>query len=116
MESLAVEFHFLLAEEFEYLAGVSEEWNPDAQISIAVVLSDETLHGYQDNEPRISGSAAKPLWAAAALEAAGVEAVRPLANAALILSDNYAGGRLVDLAGGGGGLGERLDLECGPIV
>ena len=100
MESLAGEFHFLLAEEFEYLAEISEEWNPDSQISIALVLPDETLHGYEAAETRISASAVKPLWAAAALEAAGVEAVGPLAYNALILSDNYAGGRMIDLAGG----------------
>ena len=100
MASLAEEFHFVLAEEFEFLAEISTEWNPDAQISIAVVLPDETVHGYEDLESRISASAVKPLWAAAALDAAGVEAVRPFAYSALILSDNLAGGRLIDLAGG----------------
>ena len=100
MASLAGEFHFLLAEEFEFLAEISEEWNPDGQISIAVVLPDETLHGYEATESRISASAVKPLWAAAALDAAGVEAVRSQAYSALILSDNLAGGRLIDLAGG----------------
>ena len=100
MASLAGDFQFLLAEEFEDLAEISEEWNPDAQISIAVVLPDETLYGYLPTESRISASAVKPLWAAAALEAAGVEEVRPLANAALILSDNLAGGHMIDLAGG----------------
>ena len=100
LASLAGEFHFLLAEEFEYLAEISEEWNPDGQISIAVVLPDEALHGYQATESWISASAVKPLWAAAALDAAGVEAARPYAHSALILSDNLAGGRLIDLAGG----------------
>ena len=100
LESLAGEFHFLLAEEFEYLAEVAEEWNPDGEISIAVVLPDESLHGYLATESRISASAVKPLWAAAALDAAGVEAVRPQAYNALILSDNFAGGRLIDMAGG----------------
>ena len=100
LDSLAGEFHFVLAEEFEFLAEISEEWNPESEISIALVLPDETLHGYQATESRISASAVKPLWAAAALEAAGVEAVRPLAYSALILSDNLAGGRLIDLAGG----------------
>ena len=100
LASLAEEFHFLMAEEFEDLAEISEDWNPDSQISIALVLPDETLHGYLATESRISASAVKPLWAAAALEAVGVEAVRPLANAALILSDNLAGGRMIDLAGG----------------
>ena len=100
LDSLAGEFHFVLAEIFEYLAEVSEEWNPDSQISIALVLPDETLHGYLAKESRISASAVKPLWAAAALEAAGVEEVRPLAYSALILSDNLAGGRLIDMAGG----------------
>ena len=90
----------MLAEIFEYLAEVSEDWNPDSQISIALVLPDETLHGYLAKESRISASAVKPLWAAAALEAAGVEEVRPLAYSALILSDNLAGGRLIDMAGG----------------
>ena len=100
MASLAEEFHFVLAEEFEFLAEIAEEWNPDGEISIAVVLPDETLHGYQATESRISASAVKPLWAAAALDAAGVEAVRSLAYSALILSDNYAGGGLIDMAGG----------------
>ena len=100
LDSLAGEFHFVLAEEFEYLAEISDEWNPESEISIALVLPDETLHGYQATESRISASAVKPLWAAAALEAAGAEAVRPLAHSALILSDNLAGGRLIDLAGG----------------
>ncbi len=100
LDSLAGEFHFVLAEEFEYLAEISEEWNPDGQISIAVVLPDETLHGYLAKESRISASAVKPLWAAAALEAAGLEAVRSQAYSALILSDNLAGGWLIDLAGG----------------
>ena len=100
LDSLADEFHFVLAEEFEHLAAVSAAWNPDGQISMAVVLPDETLHGYQATESRISASAVKLLWAAAALDAAGVEAVRPSAHSALILSDNLAGGRLIDLAGG----------------
>ena len=100
LASLAEEFHFVLAEELEYLAEISAEWNPDSEISIAVVLPDETLHGYEATESRISASAVKPLWAAAALDAAGVEAVRPLAYNALILSDNLAGGRLIDVAGG----------------
>lgn len=100
LDSLAEEFHFVLAEVFEYLAEVSAEWNPEGQISIAVVLPDETLHGYEATESRISASAVKPLWAAAALDAAGVEAARSNAYSALILSDNLAGGRLIDLAGG----------------
>ena len=100
LASLAGEFHFLLAEEFDDLAKISKEWNPDAQISIALVLPDETLYGYEPTESRISASAVKPLWAAAALEVAGVEAVRPLAYDALILSDNLAGGRMIDMAGG----------------
>lgn len=100
LASLAGEFHFLLAEEFEHLAEISAEWNPDSRISIAVVLPDETLHGYQATESRISASVVKPLWAAAALDAAGVEAVTSEAYSALILSDNFAGGRLIDLAGG----------------
>ena len=100
LDSLAGEFHFELAEEFEFLAEISAEWNPDGQISIAVVLPDETLHGYEATESRISASAVKPMWAAAALEAAGLEAVRSQAHSALILSDNLAGGRLIDLAGG----------------
>lgn len=100
LDSLAEEFHFVLAEVFEYLAEVSAEWNPDGQVSIAVVLPDETLHGYLATESRISASAVKPLWAAAALDAAGLESVRSQAYSALILSDNLAGGRLIDLAGG----------------
>ncbi len=100
LDSLAEELHFALAEELEHLAEVSQEWNPDAEVSMAIVLPDETTHGYEDQEPRGSASAVKPLWAAAALESTGVEAVEPLAHAALALSDNSAGGRMIDLAGG----------------
>lgn len=100
LDSLAGEFHFEFAEEFEFLAEISAEWNPDGQISIAVVLPDETLYGYQATESQVSASAVKPLWVAAALDAAGLDAVRSQAYSALILSDNLAGGRVIDLAGG----------------
>ena len=93
-------FDAQLAEELEILAEIAEEWNPDAEISLAVVLPDELLHGYNADASRISASAVKPLWAAAALEAAGLEAVSPLADDVVILSDNSAGGRMIDLAGG----------------
>ncbi|WP_419923738.1 serine hydrolase [Candidatus Poriferisocius sp.] len=98
--ALPQDFETALAEELERLAEISEEWNPDAQVSIAVVLPDESIHGYRARETRISASAVKPLWTAAALQAAGVEAVAPLANDVVILSDNSAGGRMIDLAGG----------------
>ena len=47
-----------------------------------------------------SASAVKPVWAAAAVAAAGADAVEPLSHSALALSDNAAAGRLIDLAGG----------------
>lgn len=100
MDSLPQDFETLLAEEFEILAEIAEEWNPDAEISLAVLLPDESLHGYNADASRISASAVKPLWTAAALQAAGLEAVRPLANDVVILSDNSAGGRMIDVAGG----------------
>ena len=100
LDSLAGEFHFLLAEELARLVEISAEWNPGSDISIAVVLPDEAIHGYQDQESRIAASGVKPMWVAAALDTVGVEAASSLAHSALVLSDNYASGRVIDLAGG----------------
>ncbi len=100
LTSLPRDLDSILAREFENLAKLSARWNPNGQISLAVVLPDESLHGINHDVPRISASAVKPLWTAAALHGAGVQAVRPLAFDVLIMSDNSAGGRMIDLAGG----------------
>ncbi|WP_420640110.1 serine hydrolase [Candidatus Poriferisocius sp.] len=90
----------LLAQEFEHLAEVSATWNPDAHVSMAVMLPDGSQYGYRADASMISASAVKPLWVAAALDRAGVGAVTPFARDALVLSDNNAAGRVIDLAGG----------------
>ncbi|WP_419919174.1 serine hydrolase [Candidatus Poriferisocius sp.] len=98
--SLPQDLGTVLAGEFEDLAEISARWNPNGQISVAVVLPDGSLYGMNEEVSRISASAVKPLWTAAALQGAGVEAVRPLAFDVLVMSDNSAGGRMIDLAGG----------------
>ncbi len=98
--TLPEDFEPRLAEELEALAEIAREWNPSAEISMAIVLPDESIYGINAHVSQISASAVKPLWTAAAIHAAGLEAVRPLAGQVLALSDNLAGGEMIDLAGG----------------
>lgn len=86
----------LLLDELARLAG---EWDPAARASLAVVTPDGTLYGFNDNRQHISGSAVKPIWTAAAIDLAGLAAVAPLAPAALVQSDNFAAGEIIDLIG-----------------
>jgi len=86
----------VLLDELALLAG---EWDPAARASLAVVTSDGTLYGFNENRQHISASAVKPIWTAAAIDRAGLAAVAPLAPAALVQSDNFAAGEIIDLIG-----------------
>ena len=86
----------LLLDELAQLAG---EWDPAARTSLAVVSPDGTLYGFGENRRHISASAVKPIWTAAAIDLAGLAAVAPLAPAALVQSDNFAAGEIIDLIG-----------------
>ncbi len=86
----------LLLGELARLAG---EWDPAARASLAVVAPDGALYGFGENRQHISASAVKPIWTAAAIDLAGLAAVAPLAPAALVQSDNFAAGEIIDLIG-----------------
>lgn len=87
--------HALLDE----LAGIARAWSPTGRAALAVVTPDGTLYGFNEHRQHISASAVKPLWAAAAIDLAGLDAVVPLAEAALVRSDNHAAGHIIDLIG-----------------
>ncbi|MDE0216775.1 MAG: serine hydrolase [bacterium] len=89
--------------------------DPSMSVSLAVVLADGSLIGFNADVSVQSASAAKAYWAAVALDEVGADAAAAAAEAALVDSDNWAAGRLIDLAGGidalngwlwGAGLGE----------
>jgi beta-lactamase class A len=61
---------------------------------------------HRGDEPRAAGSALKWLWASAALTKSTIEAVEPFAVRALGHSDNQAGAKMIDLAGGADGINE----------
>ncbi len=83
----------------EELVGIATGWNPTGRASIAVVTPGGDLYGLNEHRQHVSASSVKPLWAAAAIEHAGVEAVEPLAHGALVQSDNFLAGELLDLVG-----------------
>ena len=93
--AMEARLHALLDE----LAGIAGAWSPAGRAALAVVPPDGTLYGFNEHRQHISASAVKPLWAAAAVDLAGLDAVVPLAEAALVRSDNHAAGRLIDLIG-----------------
>lgn len=88
-----------LASLLDELARLAGEWDPAARASLAVVTPDGTLYGFNENRQHISASAVKPIWTAAAIDLAGLAAVRPLGAAALVQSDNFAAGEIIDLIG-----------------
>ena len=96
---LAPEVEARLVELLAELAGIATEWNPSGRASLAVASADGTLYGVNENRRHVSASAVKPLWAAAAIDLAGLEAVGPLAAQALVASDNFAAGEIIDLIG-----------------
>ena len=81
------------------LAGIAVAWNPAGRSAIAVVTSDGNLYGRNENRRHASASAVKPLWAAAAIDGTGVAAVAPLAHEALVRSNNFVAGEIIDLVG-----------------
>ena len=87
--------HSLLDE----LAATAGTWSPAGRASLAVVTPDGTLYELNEHRQHISASAVKPIWAAAAIDLAGLDAVVPLAEAALVRWDNFAAGRIIDLIG-----------------
>ncbi len=89
----------LLVELLHQLATLAAEWNPSGRASVAVVTADGTPYGVNGDRPHISASAVKPMWAAAAIDLAGLDAVVPLAHDALVQSDNFAAGEIIDLIG-----------------
>ena len=88
-----------LASLLDELARLAGEWDPAARASLAVVTPDGTLYGFNENRQHISASAVKPIWTAAAIDLAGLAAVMPLGAAALVQSDNFAAGEIIDLIG-----------------
>lgn len=81
------------------LAGIAGDWSPAGRAAVAVATPDGRLYGFNEHRRHISASAVKPLWAAAAIDLAGLDAVAPLAGAALVGSDNFAAGEIIDLIG-----------------
>ena len=96
---LAPEVEARLVELLDELVGIATEWNPSGRVSLAVASADGTLYGVNENRRHVSASAVKPLWAAAAIDLAGLEAVDSLAAQALVASDNFAAGEIIDLIG-----------------
>lgn len=89
-----------LTSELSRLVETAQNWDPSAQVAISVLFSNGSAYGVAADEPVRSASAVKPLWAAAAIDVAGLEAVTPLSHRALVLSDNHAAGEMIDLADG----------------
>ena len=102
-----------LAFELRQLGRAAAASDPEIKVSLAVVLPDATLVGYRSGMKVSSASAAKALWAAAAIDKAGTDAVAAAARPALVQSDNWAAGRLIDLAGGIDAVNEWLWSRAG---
>ena len=96
---LASEVEARLVELLDELVGIATQWNPSGRASLAVASADGTVYGVNENRRHVSASAVKPLWAAAAIDLAGLEAVGPLAAQALVASNNFAAGEIIDLIG-----------------
>ena len=89
-----------LTTELSGLEQIAQDWDQSAHVTISVILSDGSVYGVRAKDPVISASAVKPIWTAAAIDAAGLDAVIPLGHRTIALSDNYAAGEVIDLAGG----------------
>ena len=92
---LEARLHALVAE----LAEIAGAWSPTGRAAVAVATADGKLYGFNEHRQHISASAVKPIWAAAAIDLAGLNAVAPLAEEALVRSDNFAAGEIIDLIG-----------------
>lgn len=89
-----------LAAELDWLVRLAEDWDSTVEIAVSVILHDGSEYSENADEHVPSASSVKPVWTAAAIDVAGLEAVAPLAPAALVRSDNYVAGNIIDLAGG----------------
>ena len=81
------------------LAEIAGAWSPAGRAAVAVATPDGKLYGLNEHRQHISASAVKPIWVAAAIDLAGLDAVAPLAEEALVRSDNFAAGEIIDLVG-----------------
>ncbi len=81
------------------LAEIAGRWSPTGRAAVAVATADGNLYGLNEHRQHISASAVKPIWAAAAIDLAGLDAVMPLAEEALVRSNNFAAGEIIDLVG-----------------
>ena len=81
------------------LAEIAGAWSPAGRAAVAVATPDGKLYGLNEHRQHISASAVKPIWVAAAIDLAGLDAVAPLAEEALVRSDNFAAGEIIDLIG-----------------
>ncbi|MCY4257002.1 MAG: polysaccharide deacetylase family protein [bacterium] len=100
LNSLTEEFHYVMASKIDELIWLARSWNPQVSVSIAVELPDGSTHGFVPQESHFSASSAKPYWAAAALANAEIAAIQPFGAEAIVASNNFAAGQLIDLAGG----------------
>ena len=97
--ALSTELEAGLHAVLDELAQVAGTWIPAGRAAVAIVTPDGTLYGLNEHRQHISASAVKPLWTAAAIDLAGLDAVVPLAEAALVRSDNFVAGEIIDLVG-----------------
>lgn len=96
---LSAELEVALRSLLDELGAIAGAWNPAGRASVAVVTADGSLYGLNEHRQHPSASAAKAVWAAAAIDLAGIDAVDPLQEAALGQSDNFAAGSIIDLVG-----------------
>jgi len=79
----------------------ASSFDPGAIIGITVLDLDTGARAdFQGDRWLKSASSLKPTWVAAAVRAAGIEAVEPYAQQVWIGSSNRAGGQVIGLAGG----------------
>lgn len=91
----------VLATPVAALAAEVATRSPGTEVGLAVLdLTTGEYAGANDDVRHVSASSPKAIWAAAALDVAGIEAVEPYAAPVFESSDNAASGTLIDLAGG----------------
>ncbi len=89
-----------LAAELDRLVQVARDWDRTVEVAVSVILHDGSTYGQNADDWVPSASAVKPVWAAAAIDVAGLEQVAPLITDSLVHSNNLTAGRIIDLAGG----------------
>ena len=98
-DSLSADLEDRLRALVDELAEIAGRWSPTGRAAVAVATADGKLYGLNEHRQHISASAVKPIWAAAAIDLAGLDAVMPLAEEALVRSNNFAAGEIIDLVG-----------------